>query len=374
MNRTTYTQQAKRWVIKIGSALLTKDGKGLDYSAMAEWTKQIASLRKQNIEVILVSSGSVAEGMSRMGWNSRPTDLAELQAAAAIGQTGLIEAYQAEFKKYQIQAAQVLLTHDEVSNRKRYLNARNTLRALLKFKALPIINENDTVALEELRLGDNDTLAALVANITEADLLLILTDQQGLFTKDPRYNDDAELISEESASNTNLLAYVGEIATTLGSGGMATKLTAAQRAAKSGCATIIASGREDYVISRIAEGQNIGTFLKPNESQLSARKQWIASQVQASGSLFLDSGASNAIQNQGTSLLPIGVESANGEFKRGDVVDCKNPNGKVIARGLINYNSEEVSKLFKQPSNKIGKIVGYSGDTELIHRDNLVVL
>lgn len=374
MNRTAYTQQAKRWVIKIGSALLTKDGKGLDYEAMAEWTKQIANLRAQNIEVILVSSGSVAEGMSRMGWASRPTDLAELQAAAAIGQTGLIQAYESEFKKYNIQAAQVLLTHDEVSNRKRYLNARNTLRALLKFKALPIINENDTVALEELRLGDNDTLAALVANITEADLLLILTDQQGLFTKDPRHNDDAELISEESASNTDLLSYVGEIATTLGSGGMATKLIAAQRAAKSGCATIIASGREDKVISRIATGGSIGTFLKPDDSQLSARKQWIASQVQASGSLILDSGASKAIQTQGTSLLPIGVESAAGDFKRGDVVDCKNPDGQVIARGLANYSSDEVAKLFKQPSNKISEIVGYAGDTELIHRDNLVVL
>ena len=374
MNRINQTQQAKRWVIKIGSALLTKDGTGLDYAAMAEWTKQIAKLRQQNIEVILVSSGSVAEGMSRMGWKTRPTDLAELQAAAAIGQTGLIEAYQAEFKKYNIQAAQVLLTHDEVSNRKRYLNARNTLRALLKFDALPIINENDTVALEELRLGDNDTLAALVANLTEADLLLILTDQQGLFTKDPRHNDDAELISEESASNTNLLSYVGEIATTLGSGGMATKLIAAQRAAKSGCATIIASGREEDVISRIASGEAIGTFLKPDDSQLSARKQWIASQVQASGTLILDSGASNAIQTKGTSLLPIGVESTIGEFKRGDVVDCKNQESETIARGLVNYSSDEVLKLLKQPSSKISEIVGYAGDTELIHRDNLVVL
>ncbi len=374
MNRSAYTQQAKRWVIKIGSALLTKDGKGLDYLAMAEWAKQIANLRKQNIEVILVSSGSVAEGMSRMGWDTRPKDLAELQAAAAIGQTGLIEAYQTEFKQYQIQAAQVLLTHDEVSSRKRYLNARNTLRALLKFEALPIINENDTVALEEMRLGDNDTLAALVANITEADLLLILTDQEGLFTKDPRHNDDAVLISEESAGNSELLSFVGEIATTLGSGGMATKLIAAQRAAKSGCATIIASGREKDVISRISAGENIGTFLKPDDSQLSAKKQWIASQVQATGSLFLDSGASNAIQNQGTSLLPIGVESASGKFKRGDVVDCKNQNGEIIARGVVNYTSDEISKLCKQPSNKISQIVGYSGDTELIHRDNLVLL
>ena len=374
MNRSTYSKKAKRWVIKIGSALLTKDGKGLDYAAMANWAEQIAYLRQQNIEVILVSSGSVAEGMSRMGWTSRPTDLAHLQAAAAIGQTGLIQAYETEFHSYGIQAAQVLLTHHEVSNRKRYLNARNTLRTLLKLKALPINNENDTVAIQEMRLGDNDTLAALVANITEADLLLILTDQQGLFTKDPRHNDDAELISEESASNEDLLSFVGKIATTLGSGGMATKIIAAQRAAKSGCATIIASGREENVISRIMNGENIGTLLIPDDSQLSAKKQWIASQVQACGSVTLDDGACDALQNKGSSLLPIGVVNADGEFKRGDVVDCVNRNNITIARGLINYSSKEVSILFKQPSDKISNIVGYAGDKELIHRDNLVLL
>lgn len=374
MNRTAYTQQAKRWVIKIGSALLTKDGKGLDYVAMADWAEQISNLRQHDIEVVLVSSGSVAEGMSRMGWTSRPTNLAELQAAAAIGQTGLIQAYETEFHKYQIQAAQVLLTHHEVSNRKRYLNARNTLRALLKLKALPIINENDTVALKEMRLGDNDTLAALVANITEADLLLILTDQKGLFTKDPRHHDDAELISEESASNSDLLLYVGKTATTFGSGGMATKIIAAQRAAKSGCATIIASGRESDVIIRIMQGDDIGTFLRPNNSQLSAKKQWIASQVQAGGTLILDNGACDAIITKGSSLLPIGVISSIGEFKRGDIVDCKNQNDEIIARGLINYSTKEVSILFQQPSDKIIEIIGYAGDTELIHRDNLVIL
>lgn len=374
MNRTTYSKEAKRWVIKIGSALLTKDGKGLDYAAMANWTEQISNLRQHNIEVILVSSGSVAEGMSRMGWTSRPNNLAKLQAAAAIGQTGLIQAYETEFNKYQIQAAQVLLTHHEVSNRQRYLNARNTLRALLKLGALPIINENDTVALKELRLGDNDTLAALVANITESDLLLILTDQEGLFTKDPRHHDDAELISEESASNSDLLSYVGKTATALGSGGMATKLIAAQRAAKSGCATIIASGREDNVISRIMNGDDIGTFLKPDESQLSAKKQWIASQVQAPGTLILDNGACHALITNGSSLLPIGVVNSIGNYARGDVIDCKNQNDEVIARGLINYSSEEVSILFKQPSSKISDIVGYAGDAELIHRDNLVIL
>ena len=372
--REKYTKQAKRWIIKIGSALLTKDGKGLDYAAIEDWTQQISQLRQQGIEVVLVSSGSVAEGMSRMGWTSRPSNLAELQAAAAIGQTGLIEAYEAQFKKHQIQAAQILLTHDDVSDRRRYLNARNTLHTLLKFKALPIINENDTVALEEMRLGDNDTLAALVANLVEANLLVILTDQEGLFNKDPRHHDDAILISEESASNSALLDYVGNIATTLGSGGMATKLTAAQRAARSGCATVIASGREDKVLQRLSQGEEIGTLLIPNSSQIAARKQWIIGQVQASGTLYLDNGACKAILDNGTSLLPVGVENAEGCFNRGDVVDCKDPAGKVIARGLVNYSNTEVAKIYKTPSNKVTEVLGYMGETELIHRDNLAII
>jgi len=372
--RNKHTKQAKSWVIKIGSALLTKDGKGLDYTAIEDWTQQIAELRQQGKEVILVSSGSVAEGMSRMGWTKRPTKLAELQAAAAIGQTGLIETYEAQFKKHNIQAAQILLTHDDVSNRQRYLNARNTLRALLKFKALPIINENDTVALEEMRLGDNDTLAALVANLVEADLLVILTDQEGLFTKDPRHHEDATLISEESAANVELQNYVGDIATSLGSGGMATKLTAAQRAANSGCATVIASGKEENVLYRLSQGEEIGTLLTPEKTPLAARKQWIVGQVQACGSLYLDEGASRAIQRQGTSLLPIGVDKLEGQFNRGDIVDCKSPDGQVIARGLVNYSSKEISKIFKQPSNKIIEILGYASQVELIHRDDLVIL
>ena len=372
--REKYTKQAKRWIIKIGSALLTKDGKGLDYAAIEDWVKQIAQLRQQGIEVILVSSGSVAEGMSRMGWKTRPTKLAELQAAAAIGQTGLIEAYETQFKKHKIQAAQILLTHDDVKNRKRYLNARNTLRTLLKFKALPIINENDTVALEEMRLGDNDTLAALVANLVEANLLVILTDQDGLFNKDPRHHDDAILISEESACNSSLLDYVGDIATTLGSGGMATKLTAAQRAAHSGCATVIASGRENQVLQRLSQGEAIGTLLIPDSSQIDARKQWIVAQVQASGTLHLDHGASKAILDNGTSLLPVGVEHAEGTFNRGDVVDCKNPDGKIIARGLVNYSIREVDKVYKKSSKEVAKTLGYTGEAELIHRDNLVII
>ncbi len=374
VSRAQYTIDAKRWIIKIGSALLTKDGKGLDYAAIEDWSEQIAQLRKQGIEIILVSSGSVAEGMSRMGWTKRPTELAELQAAAAIGQTGLIEAYETQFKKHNIQAAQILLTHDDISNRKRYLNARNTLRALLKFKALPIINENDTVALEEMRLGDNDTLAALAANLIEANLLVILTDQAGLFDKDPRHNDDAQLISEDSANNADLLKFVGELSTNLGSGGMGTKLTAAKRAAHSGCATVIASGREDKVLQRLSQGENIGTLLKPDKTQITARKQWIAGQVQVNGTLILDQGASQAIQKNGTSLLPVGVVKSEGQFDRGDVVDCKNSDGDIIARGVVNYSHNQVHKLYKTPSNQINNILGYAGETEIIHRDNLVVL
>ncbi len=374
MSRSAYTKEAKRWVIKIGSALLTKDGKGLDYVAIKDWSEQIAQLRKQGIEIILVSSGSVAEGMSRMGWSKRPTELAELQAAAAIGQTGLIEAYENQFKKHGIQAAQILLTHDDISNRKRYLNARNTLRALLKFKALPIINENDTVALDEMRLGDNDTLAALAANLIEANLLVILTDQQGLFDKDPRHHDDAKLISEDSASNADLLKFVGAISTNLGSGGMGTKLTAAKRAAHSGCATIIASGREDKVLERLAQGEEIGTLLKPEKTQINARKQWIAGQVQVNGTLILDQGASQAIQSNGKSLLPIGIDTSEGEFDRGDVVDCKNNDGEIIARGVVNYSHNEVRQLYKTPSKQISRILGYAGEAEIIHRDNLVLL
>ena len=373
MSRQKYSKKAQRWVIKIGSALLTKDGKGLDYDAIADWSAQIAKLREQGREIVLVSSGSVAEGMSRMGWTSRPKELAKLQAAAAIGQTGLIEAYESQFKQYNIQAAQILLTHDDVSNRKRYLNARNTLRTLIELETLPIINENDTVALEEMRLGDNDTLAALVANLIEADLLVILTDQQGLFDKDPRQHDDAQLIAEELASNPELLSYAGSVATALGSGGMATKITAAQRAASSGCATIIASGRENKVLQRLSEGETLGTLLLPDKNQLGARKQWIAGQVQACGVLFLDEGACLSIQENGSSLLAIGVESSKGNFKRGDVVDCKNPQGETIARGLINYSSEDVKKLHGVPGSKMSEVLGYQGESELVHRDNLVL-
>jgi len=372
-NRTKYTQQSQRWIVKIGSALLTQDGKGLDYDAIADWAKQMADLRDQGVEVVLVSSGSIAEGMSRMGWQARPKALPELQAAAAIGQTGLIQAYQTEFQQYGVQAAQILLTHDDVSHRLRYLNARNTLRTLIRLGTLPIVNENDTVAFEEIRLGDNDTLGAVVSSLVEADLLVILTDQKGLYNKDPRHHEDATLIPEGTAMNPEYVGFAGAAGTAIGSGGMATKVQAARRAAKSGCATVIVSGREDQVLARLRKGETLGTLLVPEDTKLAARKQWIAGQTQARGTLFLDEGAVQALLRSGKSLLPVGVEHCTGQFKRGDRVNCVDTSGRIIARGLCNYASQEVAKICKVPSQKIAGILGYMGEKELIHRDNLVL-
>ena len=373
MNRLKHIQKSKRWIVKIGSALLTQDGKGLDYAAISDWAQQIATLRQQGIELVLVSSGSVAEGMSRMGWTKRPTGLPKLQAAAAIGQTGLIEAYERQFQQYNIQAAQILLTHDDISNRRRYLNARNTLRTLLSLDTLPIVNENDTVAMDEIRLGDNDTLAALVANLIEADLLVILTDQKGLYTKDPRHHDDAELISEGSATDPDFVSFAGSAGTNIGTGGMATKVIAAQRAAHSGCATVIVSGREKNVLNRLQQGENLGTLLIPDNTQLAARKQWIAGHLNPCGKLWLDQGAADAILNNGRSLLSIGVTKAEGEFMRGDVINCLNPAGNIIASGLVNYPKDDIDKICGTSSADFAKVLGYSGEKELIHRDNLVV-
>ncbi len=374
MNRKKYIQKSKRWIVKIGSALLTQDGKGLDYEAISDWAEQIARLRLQGIELVLVSSGSVAEGMCRMGWVKRPATLSKLQAAAAIGQTGLIEAYERQFQQYQIQVAQILLTHDDISHRRRYLNARNTLRTLLSLDALPIVNENDTIAMEEIRLGDNDTLAALVSNLIEADLLVILTDQKGLYTKDPRHNPDAQLISEGSATDPDFISFAGSAGTTIGTGGMATKVTAAQRAALSGCATVIVSGREKNVLNRLQTGENIGTLLIPDNTQLVARKQWIAAHLNPLGKLWLDRGAVTAIKNNGKSLLSIGVTKAEGKFNRGDVINCFDPDGNIIASGLVNYPKTEIDKICGVSSTNFAEILGYSGEKELIHRDNLVVL
>nr|CAA6829735.1 MAG: Glutamate 5-kinase (EC / RNA-binding C-terminal domain PUA [uncultured Thiotrichaceae bacterium] len=372
--RSEFVSTTSRWVVKIGSALLTRDGEGLDREALADWAVQITRLRQQGIEIVLVSSGAVAEGMSRMGWKERPKALYEKQAAAAIGQMSLVQAYEENFKQHGYHAAQVLLTHDDLVNRQRYLNARSTLRHLVALGTIPVINENDVVASEGLRLGDNDTLAALVANLIDAELLVILTDQVGLFDKDPRKHDDAVFITEGCANDERFLDYAGGAGTSIGSGGMRTKVLAAQRATRSGCATIIASGREDKVLERIHGGEEIGSLLLSDSVPMAARKQWIASQLDSHGKLWLDVGAAKAIRETGRSLLPVGVTRVDGEFERGEVVTCVDEKGVVLAKGLVNYSSVQADKIKRSPSKDIEQILGYIDASELIHRDNLVVL
>ena len=370
----TQLGKARRWVIKIGSALLTNEGRGLDHDALAGWAEQIAQLRSTGREVVLVSSGAVAEGMSRLGWTTRPHALHELQAAAAVGQMGLVQAYESIFQRHGLRAAQVLLTHDDLANRRRYLNARSTLRTLLSLGVIPVVNENDTVATDEIRFGDNDTLAALVGNLTEAQVLVILTDQKGLFDRDPRGHADAQLVSEGLASDPELLKLAAPTFGQLGRGGMATKLHAAARAARSGSHTIIASGREPRVLERIASGEAIGTLLRPDQEPLVARKQWIAGQLIAKGELILDIGATRVLREAGRSLLPVGVSHVKGEFSRGDVVTCVDPDGLPVARGLVNYSAAESRRIMRHKADEIEGILGYVDEPELIHRDNLVLL
>jgi len=365
--------ESTRWVIKIGSSLITDDGRGLNHQAIQAWAEQIAKLRETGKEILLVSSGAVAEGMARIGWDKRPRALHDLQAAAALGQMGLIQHFESCFKNHNIHTAQVLLTHEDLSHRQRYLNARSTLKTLLKLGAIPIINENDTVATDEIRFGDNDTLGALVSNLVEADTLVILTDQQGLFDKDPRNNDDAKLISQSTASNHELAAMAGGSGA-LGQGGMRTKITAAQRAARSGTTTIIACGSEKNILQKIAQGDVVGTLLTADNEPMTARKQWLANQLKIPGKLYLDAGASKAIQKSGVSLLAVGINRIEGDFLRGEVVSCFDNKGDEIARGLINYDSDESQKIMGQSSEKIESILGYLDDAELIHRDNLALL
>lgn len=364
---------ASRWVVKIGSALITNDGRGLDARAIRGWVDQIAELRHRGKQVLLVSSGAVAEGMARLGLQQRPHALHELQAVAAIGQMGLIECYENCFRAHQLHCAQVLLTHEDLSNRQRYLNARSTLTTLLGMGVVPIINENDTVATDEIRLGDNDTLGALVTNLVEADALVILTDQQGLFNKDPRQHDDAELITEAAANDRSLLDLAGG-GGRLGSGGMRTKVTAAQRAARSGADTVIASGAIDNVLLQIADGNNPGTLLAAGTETITARKQWLANQLNPRGQLQLDAGASHALCQSGVSLLPVGVTKVSGDFVRGDLVSCLDHEGREIARGLVNYGAPEADRIRGAGSDKIETILGYVDEPELIHRDNLVLV
>lgn len=367
-------KQSRRLVIKVGSSLVTNQGKGLDHNALACWAAQISRLKQMGKEVLLVSSGAIAEGMQRLGWDKRPTALYELQAAAAVGQMGLAQAYASCFSEYQLQTAQVLLTHEDLSDRKRYLNARSTLTTLLKLNIIPIINENDTVAIEEIRFGDNDTLAALVTNLVEADALIILTDQAGLFTSDPRKNQHAVLINEVSAGDSEIGKMAGGVGSNIGRGGMQSKVVAAKRAARSGAHTIIASGHETDVLVRLAQGESIGTRLLATIPKLAARKQWLADYLQVRGSITLDIGAAKALIAEGKSLLPIGVINVSGDFERGEAIACLDLEGNEIARGLVNYNAAETRKIMRKASSEIEMILGYVDESELVHRNNLVLL
>lgn len=364
---------AQRWVIKIGSSLVTADGAGLDHDAIRRWGAEVAQLRALGKEVILVSSGAVAEGMARMGWSSRPADLANLQAAAALGQMGLVQAYESVFKEHGLLTAQILLTHDDVANRKRYLNARSTIRALLNLGVIPIVNENDTVATNEIKLGDNDSLGSLVANLVGAQALIILTDQQGMFDADPRKNPDAKLIEAAKVNQPELLEMAGGGAGALGRGGMLTKVLAAQRAAHSGASTVIACGREENALVRIAQGETLGTVMMPAEAALSEHKLWLAGQLQVAGEIVLDDGAVAAVVEHGASILPVGVTKVTGDFKRGDMVRCVDLAGNELARGLTNYKSSDAVRIVGLHKAEIAEVLDVVSDDELIHRDNLLV-
>lgn len=367
-------KQSRRIVIKVGSSLVTNQGQGLDHAALARWAEQIARLKKMGKEVVLVSSGAIAEGMQRLQWKKRPHALHELQAAAAVGQMGLVQAYESCFRSHEIRAAQVLLTHEDLSDRKRYLNARSTLITLLSLNVIPVINENDTVATDEIRFGDNDTLAALVTNLIEADVLVILTDQGGLFTADPRKDTKARLVEEARAGDPAIEAMAGGAGSDIGRGGMLTKVVAAKRAARSGAHTVIASGHEPDVLILLAQGEAIGTQLLAETMTLAARKQWLADHLQMRGNVTLDEGAVKALTGSGKSLLSIGVIDVSGNFERGEVVGCLDPGGKEIARGLINYSAAETRRISRRASTEIETILGYVDEPELIHRNNLVLL
>ncbi len=365
-------QDAKRIVVKVGSSLVTDEGRGVDRAAIDCWTKQISELQKLGKQVIWVSSGAVAEGVVRLGWSKRPKKMHELQAAAAVGQMGIIEAYEKSFEIYGIKTAQILLTHADLADRERYLNARQTLVTLLDLGVVPIINENDTVVTNEIKVGDNDTLGALVTNLVEADLLVILTDQLGLFTADPRSNADARLVQVGRAGDKKYEEMAGGAGSSIGKGGMLTKILAAKRAARSGASTIIASGRIEDVLVKLAHGESIGTLLYAESRPMSARSQWIADHLQLKGKCVIDEGAIHAVR-AGKSLLPVGVKAVEGDFLRGEVVACVDKDGKEICRGLINYGSAEAKRIMGHHTDEILDELGYIEQRELIHQDNMVV-
>ncbi|MCK2127993.1 glutamate 5-kinase [Thauera aromatica] len=367
----TKIRNARRLVVKVGSALVTNNGAGLDKDALGAWARQIAALHAEGRQVVLVSSGAIAAGMQRLGWSKRPHEMHQLQAAAAVGQMGLVEAYEKAFSGHGLHTAQILLTHEDLADRTRYLNARSTLTTLLALGVVPIINENDTVVTDEIKFGDNDTLGALVANLIEAEALIILTDQQGLYTADPRSDPAATLISEGRAEDRRYEAMAGGAGTGISRGGMITKIRAAQRAARSGAHTCIASGRERDPLLRLAAGEALGTLLYASSTPLQARKQWLADHLQLAGDLVLDDGAAAALKS-GRSLLAVGVIEVRGDFERGAAVACRTLGGEEVARGLVNYSASECRRIARRTSAEIEKLLGYIDEPELIHRDNMV--
>ncbi|MGV3493012.1 MAG: glutamate 5-kinase [Ramlibacter sp.] len=366
-------REARRIVVKVGSSLVTNEGRGLDERAIGEWSRQLAALAGQGREVIMVSSGAIAEGMKRLGWTTRPHELDKLQAAAAVGQMGLAQMYETKLREHGMASAQVLLTHADLADRERYLNARSTLLTLLQLRVVPVINENDTVVNDEIKFGDNDTLGALVANLVEADLLVILTDQKGLYSADPRKDPQARFIQEARAGDPALEQMAGGAGSSIGKGGMITKVLAARRAAGSGASTVIAWGREPDCLLRLAAGEIIGTLLVAPSGKNQARKRWMADHLQLRGSVTVDDGAAAKVRSEGKSLLPIGMTAVDGDFARGDVIAVRDPSGAEIARGLANYASAEARLLCRKSSAEIEKLLGYMAEPEMVHRTNLVV-
>ena len=366
-------RDARRIVVKVGSSLVTNEGRGLDERAIGEWCRQLALLVRDGREVIMVSSGAIAEGMKRLGWSHRPHEIHELQAAAAVGQMGLAQMYESKLRENGLGSAQVLLTHADLADRERYLNARSTLMTLIKLGVIPVINENDTVVNDEIKFGDNDTLGALVANLVEADALVILTDQKGLYTADPRTDPRASFVEQAKAGDSALELMAGGAGSSLGRGGMLTKVLAAKRAAGSGASTVIAWGREPDVLLRLCSGELIGSLLVAQTQKTQARKQWIADHLQLRGSVMVDAGAVSKVRDDGKSLLPIGMTSIEGEFSRGDVIAVRDSSGVEIARGLANYSSFEARLLCRKPSSEIERLLGYVAEPEMLHRDNLVL-
>ena len=372
-NASQILSSARRIVVKVGSSLVTNEGRGLDEAAIGEWCRQLSVLKRDPRELIMVSSGAIAEGMKRLGWTSRPHEIHELQAAAAVGQMGLAQMYETRLRAHGLGSAQVLLTHADLADRERYLNARSTLLTLIKLGVIPVINENDTVVNDEIKVGDNDTLAALVANLVEADLLVILTDQKGLYSADPRRDPQARFVSESMAGDPALESMAGGTGTSLGKGGMITKILAAKRAAGSGASTVIAWGREPDALLSLAQGRNIGTLLIAPTQKNQARKQWMVDHLQLRGAVVVDAGAARQVVENGKSLLPIGMIAVEGDFSRGDVIAVREQAGSEIARGLANYASPEARLLCRKPSAEIERLLGYVAEPEMLHRDNLVV-